>query len=854
MLTLRLAWRLARGQRARVWLLIACIALGVCARVCVGSFSGALDRALTREARPLLGADVEIVSNQPLTPTQETDLQALLPAQARSAQQVRFTTMALAEVSGRARSVEVRAVDAVYPLYGNVVVAPGSLEQLYGSEAVTFVQAELLDQLSLSVGGSIRLGAESFRIAGVIREEPGQGSNMFAMGPRVLIACTRLSDTGLDGGGARLRYARLVALPEESLPRLVDALRQRWQLPEHIITGMGGRIENESGLGVRTAAQASSSSARIYQRVGDFLGIIALAALLLGGIGVASLVRGYLAEQRDTVAILQVLGATPRRVIVIFLWQSAMIGAVGGVIGAVAGSALENLLMILGRNFLPVAGDVGVDLPAMAWGIMLGFGVSISFAAVPLSGVHGMRPAVILRDDRANNGGRWRTAVLMALLLAAVMAVAAHETHSWRVGPMIVGVLVVGGMFTALIGWLVLKIPLRLARLTLGSRAFALRHGLGNLTRPGFRPLAAVVAIALAAQLLGTMASYRASLSAELSSGSNDLRPGWFILGLETDQVSDFTKMVRTTSDVEPLLSPMVMARLKGINGTNAQAENDVTPVAERDRFVRGREQRLSWRTSLGPDETIISGTWMSADTTMIEASLEQRFASNVGARLGDMLTLDIQGVLLQAKVTSLRSVRWANLRPNFFILLSPHALKDAPQSWIAAVPRMTDGRGATFVTKLATTYPNVTSFDIGELGEKLFVVIERIDLAVRFLGWFCLGAGILVLIGIGIGTGRQRRGDAALLAVLGGTRRTLAISISAEFATLGAIAGMGGLALGMVHARLGLTTMLDLRFVAPWTELGITLAAIIAISVLSGLAACRSVFTQHPLTILREE
>lgn len=854
MLTLRLAWRLARGQRARVWLLIACIALGVCARVCVGSFSGALDRALTREARPLLGADVEIVSNQPLTPTQETDLQALLPAQARSAQQVRFTTMALSEESGRARSVEVRAVDVGYPLYGNVVVAPGSLEQLYDSEAVTFVQAELLDQLSLSVGGSVRLGAENFRIAGVIREEPGQGANMFAMGPRVLIARARLGDTGLDGGGARLRYARLVALPEENLTGLVDALRQRWQLPEHIITGMGGRIENENGLGVRTAAQASSSSARIYQRVGDFLGIIALAALLLGGIGVASLVRGYLAEQRDTVAILQVLGATPRRVIMIFLWQSAIIGAVGGVVGAIAGSALENLLMILGRNFLPIAGDVGIDLPAIAWGIVLGFGVSVGFASIALAGVHGMRPAAVFRDDRANKGGRWRTLVLTAFLMAAVMIVAAHETHSWRVGPMMVGVLVFGGFLIALIGWLALKIPLRLARLTLGSRAFALRHGLGNLTRPGFRPLAAVVAIALAAQLLGIMASYRASLSAELSSGSNDQRPGWFILGLETDQVTDFTTMVRSTSDVEPLLSPMVMARLKGINDSKAQAENGATPEAERDRFMRGREQRLSWRTSLGPDETIVSGTWMSADSTMIEASLEQRFASNIGAHLGDMLTLDIQGVPLQAKVTSMRSVRWANLRPNFFILLSSHALKDAPQSWIAAVPRMTDGRAATFVMTLAKTYPNVTSFDVGELGEKLFVVIERIDLAVRFLGWFCLGAGILVLVGIGIGTGRQRRGDAALLAVLGGTRRTLAISICTEFSALGAIAGVCGLVLGMVHARLVLTTMLDLRLVVPWTEFGITLAAIVVISVMSGLAACRSVFTQHPLTILREE
>lgn len=851
MLTLRLAWRLARGQSARIWLLIACIALGVCARVCVGSFSSALDRALTREARPLLGADLEIASNQPLSTEQEDDLAGILPSGARTAVQVRFTTMALAEDNGRARTVEVRAVDPGHPLYGTVVVTPGRVDDLFGSAPVVFVQQELLDQLGVEVGSVLRLGAEGFRIAGVISDEPGLGANLFAMGPRVLIARARLADTGLDGGGARLRYARLIAVDPAAVADVVKNLRTRWKLDERMNVGFGGRIENEQGVALRTAAQASGSASRIYDRVGDFLRVIALAALLLGGIGVASLMRGFLTESRDTVAVLQVLGATPARILRVFLWQSALVGLAGGIIGALAGVALENLLLVLGRSFLPVPADLGVDLPVMAWGILLGLVASVGFAAFALMAVHGMRPAAVLRDEAVTGGG-WRTWIVGVVLLVVALVVAGYEARSWRTGPMMVGALTVGATFTALICWPALYLPAIVARLV-ARGAFGIRHGLRNLTRPGFRPLAAVVAIAAAAQLLGAMATYRASLTADIVQGGDGQRPGWFSIGLESDQVADFKAAVRHQTGVEPLLSPMVTARLKGINGTQPDTDGGATREAERNRFMRSREQRLSWRNDLGPDEVIVEGRWMADQHDGVEASLEKRFAGNIGAKLGDVLTLDVQGVPITATVTSIRAVRWLNLRPNFFILLSPHALEGAPQSWVAAVPKPDDGRGSGLVAALATRFPNVTTFDIGELGGKLGVVIERISLAVRFLGWFCVGAGILVLIGIGIGTGRQRRGDAALLAVLGGTGRTLLASITAEFAALGAIAALCGLGFGVLHATVVLVGGFELDLVVPWDELAVIAVGIVAVGVLSGLAACRSVFTSRPLTVLRD-
>jgi putative ABC transport system permease protein len=490
----------------------------------------------------------------------------------------------------------------------------------------------------------------------------------------------------------------------------------------------------------------------------------------------------------------------------------------------------------------------------MLWGVALGVGVAVGFAALVLVAILGMRPAALLRDDQGASAGRWRVLVIALVLIGAVMVVAGVEARSWRTGPLIVTALIVGAICTAVIARLVLGLPQRLARVVLAGRGFGVRHGLGNLTRPGFRPLAAVVAIAAAAQLLAAMATYRASLSYDIDSGGEGRRPGWFCLGIEADQLEPFSALVRTTAGVEAQLSPMVMARLKSINGAEPRTERGATREAERGKFMRGREQRLSFRSELSPDERLVLGTWMSDDESRVEASLEQRFAGDIGATLGDVLTFDVQGVPVTATVTSIRAVRWANLRPNFFVLLSAHALRDAPQAWIAAIPRTDDGRGGGLVAALAERFPNVTCFDIGELGGKLSVAIARIDLAVRFLGWFCLGAGVLVLIGIGIGTGRQRRGDAALMAVLGGTRRTIIASILAEFATLGALAAGCGLVFGVVLARVVLVTFLDLHLVVPWLELALVALAIVVVGAVSGLAACRSVFTRHPLGVLRDE
>jgi putative ABC transport system permease protein len=439
------------------------------------------------------------------------------------------------------------------------------------------------------------------------------------------------------------------------------------------------------------------------------------------------------------------------------------------------------------------------------------------------------------------------------ILFIVISLIAAHEARSWITGPVVIAVMLGGALLTAAFGWPLLRLPNVIMTPWRGRWAVGVRHGVRNLTRPGFRPLAAVIAIAAAAQLMATMSTYRTSLSADLQGGQSK-RPGTFCIDVAGDEVDSFRQWAEKEFHVTPSVSPIILGRLRAINGNELNKKESATRDGERRQFMRSREQRLSWRQTLSPDEEIIAGTFMTNNPDRVEASLEQRFADNIGAKLDDVISLDIQGVSILATVTSIRRVRWANLQPNFFILLSPHVLSDAPGNWVASIPVLPPADQQRLIGAMAVKFPGVTAFDVAEIGGKLHEMLERISLAVNFLGWFCLAAGILVLIGIGIGTARARRGDAALLAVLGAGPPVLLSSITTEFACLAGIAGFCGIGFGIIHAYVVLQMMLGLTIVVPWQDLLLLFAVIVSVGVAAGLYACRQVFTVRPLVVLRDE
>lgn len=853
---LRLAWQLARGQSGRLWLLVACIAVGVAARVCVGSFSDRVEGAIAREARPLLGGDLEVAGNTPLPDERVEDLRAQLPSGAASARQVSFLSVATA-ASGRSQLVDIRGVEPAHPLGGRTraIDAAGAevpVAALFGAEPTALVGRDLLERLGVAVGGEITLGKAQVRIAGVLTDDPGMGANPFAPGPRVLIAYDRVGETGLTGSQARARWSVYVVLDAPGAAEaLAERLRTRWDLPSRSRGGIMGRVEAEGGIEVRTARESQQSLSRFFSNLGEFLRLVSLASLLLGGVGVASVVRAFVAERLDSVAALQVLGAAPGRVARIFLIQALATGAFGGAVGAVAGSLVQNVLIWVLSAKLPVAVGFGIDLGACMWGVALGALTAAVFAALPLLEVRRMPPLAILRGDAAAPRARLLALAVALAGGAAFAVVAAYESDSWIRGPIFVAGLAAGAITVSLLGMVLLPLVARIRPPWFGAR-----HGLANLGRRGFRPGAALVAISLAALVFGSTLLHQASLSRELDPARRGDLPSLFCVDIQDDQREAFAALAQEHAGQPATMAPMIMGRLRSVAGSAPRggARAAVEGAAARDaEWARSREQRLSWRHELGRDEEIVEGEWMRDDPERFEASIEQRFAERINARVGDAIVFEVQGVSVEATVTSLRKVRWQGARPNFFVLLSPSALSGAPTTWVGAVPAMAPEARNRLQTALAQSFPNVTAIDISDVVTRVRWLVDRIAEAVRLMGWFALAAGLVVVLGIGLSTARERQVDAALIGVLGGRPRTLAASLVCEFGALGLLGGIVGLSLALGLAYVQVQVLLEIELAIPWLQLGALAAVVAVITAAAGLIACRRALTAPPLQALRD-
>ena len=854
---LRLAWWQLRGRRSRMLLLVLCLGLAVTGRVAVGTLVAGVERTAATEARSLIGGDLELTSSQPLTADEQRAIASALPSGTRQLEvqtmvtMVRHGTALSAESSAQARPVELCAVPAGYPLIGRIdATAPASVL----ADGQALVQPELLTQLGIQAGAVVALGAAEVTIAGTIRDEPGLTVSPFSAGPRVLVSLATLERSGLAARGARIRHVTLIVLPEpQTAKKRVQAIRKALGQEDIVRPPPGAMGPPLTGVAVRSAEESQAQAGRFLERFGDYVRLAALVSLLHGGIGVASLVRGQVNATLDDVAVLRVVGATPRQVQAVFLVQTALLGVIGGVVGALFGSAVATGLALgfpaWGLSPWPV-------WSVCAGGVALGALTALLFAALPLAELGGISPLAILRREHLTVGLP-SAAVRQQALIGGVIAVvllllAAWESRSWSTGPAVMGTVLAAAALLLLAGRITLPL---LARLR--PRATWLALAIGNLGRPLYRPVAAATAIGLATFLGGTLLVYRASFLGELDPQRQGGVPSLFVIDLQVDQVPDFRAFLASEGLSEggvtgTVLAPVVRARYRDRAPDSGTGPGTGTREAEQARFFRNREQNLSWRDELGLGNRISAGTWMDPKSTRLEASLEEGFAGRLGVGLGSPVTFDVQGVEVTATVTSLRRVDWASFRPNFFVLLSPSALADAPQTWIASLPTLPDGRRQQVQARLAERFPTVTAFDVTVIGRKVVALISRLELTIRLIALLALAAGLVVLVGMAVATAASRREDHAVLIVLGARRRILAAALAAEFAVIGLLAGGGGAGLSAAAGWLVVGQVIGLDLTIPWVWLAGLAGAVALVCAVVGTLACRSVLRAQPLAVLR--
>ncbi len=347
----RLAWKMLKGQPSRAWLFMFCIAVGVSARVSVGSFLASLDQALALESRTLLTADLEVASGAPLTAAQEAVLKAQLPAGTQRVDRISLLTMAASlpapgEKAGRSRLVQLSAVGPGYPIAGKLTVTGPDGQTLDGQalqgKPWAFVQSDLLTQLGLKLGDSVRVGDKHLVLAGLIQDEPGLGAGAFSLGPSMLIGLDQARSTGLTGFGSRVSYESLFGIPDPLQgDALAKAVKQALGVKDR--PHFRGLAPARDSLSVRGTKDAAQEIRRFFERLADFLNLVSLMALLLGGIGVASVTRGFVRDAAVQLGVLRSVGASPGTVTALFAWQAACLGLLGGLLGGFAGTLLAVL-------------------------------------------------------------------------------------------------------------------------------------------------------------------------------------------------------------------------------------------------------------------------------------------------------------------------------------------------------------------------------------------------------------------------------------------------------------------------------------------------------------------------------
>ncbi len=856
----RMSLREFRASWRRLLFFFLCVAIGVGAIVALRSIIQSLRHGLTKEARTMIAADVIVQTNRAWTPEVRAKVDAILadaPIIAES-ESIETATMVRAEQGiAVARMVELRAVEAGFPFYGTLALADGrgyTHDLLAGRGAL--VGPELLVHLGMSVGDRLIIGGQPFTIRGVIAQEPGRRIGAFSFGARVIVDLKDLRQAGLLGFGSRASYQRLLKVREDGVDRLTTRLRR--ELRDYFVSS-------------RSYASLEDDIGEDLIRAENYLSLVGFVIVVLGGIGVWSVTRVFVRQKIKSVAILKCLGASTAQVLATYVAQVAILGFAGGVTGVLlAWLAMRMIPASLVASFGGVT--YGVTTSAVVQGVAVGLLVSLLFALVPLLEVRRVKPMLLLRGGDARQPpvlapGASRVRARLAAIdwvqvgTAILVTAGLAGVASWQAGSVRAGLLVSGGFaaVTAVLygaAWLLV----RAARPLAGARWFPLRHAVLNLGRPGNQTRVILLSVGLGCFFVLGVRTLQENLISESVIGVRQGGADLFLIDIQPDQADGIRAMLdaRQEGDTPARLVPALRARVTGVRGRDVNLEGyaDV-----RGRGSLAREYTVTYRPDLAPNEELTTGQFwagqpaLAADAEQevsIEQSIHERFAINVG----DEMRFDVAGRPFEARVTSVRRVRWEDSRSGgFMFVFRPGALARAPHTFVGFVrgPAAADAR-ARLQYDLASKYPNVSAIDARDVIARIQAVVDNVVLAISIVGGIALASGVLILIGAVAMTKFQRVYEAAILRTLGASTRLLTTMVALEYSALGLLAGLvgaiGALALSWAVARY----LLHIAWKPEPLLLLAGAALTTALVAVVGVLASAEVLRQKPLGALRAE
>ncbi|MFH1794365.1 MAG: ABC transporter permease [Pseudomonadota bacterium] len=840
-LALRFALREMRGGLRGFLIFITCIALGVGAIGGVNSVARAITASVASQGQTLLGGDLrfELVQRE----ASETEL-AFLKAQGDLAVSAGMRSMARLEDGSDQTLVEAKAVDATYPLFGALETQPAlSHDDLFGEREGVWgaVAPDLLfDRLGLKDGARIRLGGATFELRARILNESDAVSDGFGFAPRLMVSMDGLRASGLIQPGSLVEHAYKIRLGAGATDADITAIsdRAKADFPE-------------AGWSIRSRSNAAPSLSSNVERFSQFLTLVGLTALVVGGVGVANAVRAHLDAKRGVIATLKSVGASGGFVFSVYLFQVMIVAAIGIVIGLAIAVAMPFAAGAALSSVIPVPAEGGVYPDALAMAVLFGVLVTLAFAILPLGRARDIPATALFRELGLESRGLPRLPYLAAALgIAVVLAgLAVWFSSDRRVALIFVGAAVFAFIVlrsvAVLVQWIAREAP--------AVRSTPLRLAIGNIHRPGALTPSVVLSLGLGLTLLVTLALIDGNLRRQIASNLPERAPNFFFVDIQPSEVGRFSEVVAKASPNGTLTKvPMLRGRVIALNGVDVQ-QIQVPPEGQ---WVLRGDRGITYSETVPENATLSAGKWWPKDYSgepLVSFSAEE--AQEIGLKIGDTVTVNVLGRNVTARIANMRQVEWESMGINFVMVFSPNAFAGAPHAWLATLldRGASTAEEAKILNEVTRAFPAVTSVRVKDALDIVNRLVGQLGVAIRAAAAVALVASVLVLAGALAAGNRARVHDAVVLKMLGATRGTLITAFSLEYMLIGLATAIFALAAGGAAAWFVVARIMTLpSSFLPDVAIGTVLIALL-LTVGIGLAGTWRILGQKAAPVLRD-
>lgn len=847
MLWLQLAWKEISNNYKFSLFFVLNLSIGLMGFIALDSFKHSIDQHLVNNSKAILTADVQISSRFPLTEVETDFAENLLGAPFVATDQISFLSMVAA--NDNSRMSQLIGIQANFPHYGDIVLQEsGSVLQsdararlLSGNNV--WVARDLMIILDLELGDTLRIGNQDYTIIDVILEDPSSTISVMTSFPAIYMGLEQIEDTGLIQLGSRITYSRFYKLPNSYN---VAGLEERFDQQEREVFRDSRRIS------MTTHEEESEDLGRILQYMNDYLGLIALIALFLAGVGAAYLFRSFFTSRFKDMAILMCLGGTPKQAYQMTLVQIVLLGTISALIASAIAYFAMPLLPMLFEGFLPRGFVNTMEINSLVLALFMGTLGSIICCLPILSKIYDLNPIGLFHENVQPNvtHGHWRRhAASYAPILLVFWFLAI-----WQARSLLIGTIFILGFLTAIgilgsIAWLILRACGRFSSVSVVTRKLALR----NLDRNRIGAMSCFLAIGLGSLLINLIPQIQRGLQEEITQPSDFSVPDFFMFDIQPEQLETLQNLLAERGYGLSFLSPQVRARLDAVNDVVID-EVEETPD---EQLMQRRMYNLTYQEKLKDSEELVDGeVWDSAwdfnSPELPGISVEQNFAQRMGFRIGDVLTFDVQSVPVQGRVVNTRKVDWNSFQPNFFLSFQPGVLDPAPKTFVAAISQVKEEDRLAVQNSIVTDLPNVSVINVQQIVARILDITGQISWAISVMAYLSILAGLVVLFSIARYEVKSRFWEINLLKILGANFSDVKSIVQMEFGILGFFAAFAGVGLSLLMSYSISFFVFDSlwRFDAAITTF--TIVSITALSVLTALVATLSVLKQKPLELLR--